>query len=142
MKDSMVHEDLLIHCDGASRGNPGQAGIGYVIAAPGGKVLKEEWDYLGQATNNAAEYTALIRSLQDSLKLGGRRVQVCSDSELVVKQIKGEYRVKSPGLEPLFRQAAGLIACFEKFEIKHVPRAQNKHADALANRGIDAALTR
>ena len=134
--------DLEIYCDGASRGNPGQAGIGYIIADTVGAVLKEESDYLGQATNNVAEYTALIRALQDSLKLGARRVKINSDSELMVKQIKGEYRVKSPGLAPLFQQAVGLLARFDAFEIKHIPREQNKRADQLANRGIDAALTK
>lgn len=130
--------ELTVYCDGASRGNPGEAGIGYVIYGSDGAVLKEESDYLGKATNNVAEYTALIRSLQDSLKLGGSRVQVYSDSELIVKQIKGEYRVKSPGLEPLFLQAKGLCARFDSFEIKHVSREKNKVADQLANKGIDS----
>lgn len=134
--------DLTIHCDGASRGNPGQAGIGYVIADSVGAILKEESDYLGQATNNVAEYSALIRSLQDSLKLGARKIRVFTDSELMVKQIKGEYKVKSEGLAPLFQQAVGLIACFEDFEIEHIPRLKNKRADQLANLGIDAALNR
>jgi len=134
--------DITIYCDGASRGNPGHAGIGYLIYDSEGNVLKEESDYLGQATNNVAEYTALIRSLQDSLKLGAGRVRVCSDSELMVKQIKGEYKVKSPGLEPLFRQAKGLIARFDSFGIEHIPRDKNKLADQLANKGIDAALTK
>lgn len=134
--------ELIIHCDGASRGNPGDAGIGYVIEDKSGVPLKEESDYLGKATNNVAEYTALIRSLQDSLKLGAKRVTVFSDSELMVKQIKGEYRVKNPGLAPLYQQVAGLIAKFEAFEIIHIPREENKAADQLANIGIDAALTR
>lgn len=133
--------DIIIHCDGASRGNPGEAGIGYVIADREGVVLKEECDYLGQSTNNVAEYTALVRSLQDSLKLGARRVKVYSDSELMVKQIKGEYKVKSPGLAPLYRQAKELISQFEAFNIIHIPRDRNKQADELANKGIDAALT-
>lgn len=135
-------ESYKIYCDGASRGNPGEAGIGYVIADADGVVLKEESDYLGQATNNVAEYTALIRALQDSLKLGLPRVKVCSDSELIVKQIKGEYKVKSPGLAPLYSQVVGLISRFEAFEIEHIPRAENKQADQLANKGIDDVLTK
>lgn len=134
--------EFVIHCDGASRGNPGDAGIGYVIADSSGVSVKEECDYLGQATNNVAEYTALIRALQDSLKLGAKGVTVYSDSELLVKQIKGEYRVKNPGLAPLYQQAAGLIARFNAFSIAHIPRAENKKADQLANKGIDAALTK
>lgn len=134
--------ELTVYCDGASRGNPGQAGIGYIIYGADGLVLKEESDYLGEATNNVAEYTALIRSLQDSLKIGGSKVKVCSDSELMVKQINGEYKVKSPGLEPLYLQAKGLIARFDSFEIKHIPREKNTAADQLANKGIDSALTK
>ncbi|HHX94444.1 MAG TPA: ribonuclease HI family protein [Clostridia bacterium] len=133
--------NFTVYCDGASRGNPGEAGIGYIIIDGNGKVLKEESDYLGQATNNVAEYTALVRSLQDSLKLGAKSVQVYSDSELMVKQIKGEYRVKNPGLAPLFQQVSGLIARFDNFKIDHVPREKNKKADSLANKGIDAVLT-
>jgi ribonuclease HI len=129
--------DFIIYCDGASRGNPGEAGIGYVIADREGAVLKEESDYLGQATNNVAEYTALVRSLQNSLKLGARRVKVYSDSELMVKQIKGEYKVKNPGLAPLYRQAMELISQLEAFNIIHIPRDRNKKADELANKGID-----
>jgi len=135
-------KEVYIHCDGASRGNPGEAGIGYIISDSKGDVLEEKWDYLGQATNNVAEYTALVRALQDSIKLGARQVHVYSDSELLVKQIKGEYRVKNPGLAQLFRQVAGLIACFESFSITHIPREENKIADKLANKGIDSALTK
>ena len=135
-------EEVIIHCDGASRGNPGEAGIGYIIESTLGVPLKEECDYLGQATNNVAEYTALVRALQDSLKLGAKRVQVYADSELMVKQIKGEYRVKNQRLAPLYQQAAGLLGKFESYTIAHVPRKENKVADALANKGIDAALTK
>ena len=133
--------NFTVYCDGASRGNPGEAGIGYIIIDGNGKVLKEESDYLGQATNNVAEYTALVRSLHDSIKLGAKSVQVYSDSELMVKQIKGEYRVKNPGLAPLFQQVSGLIARFDNFKIDHVHREKNKKADSLANKGIDAVLT-
>jgi len=128
---------LLVYSDGASRGNPGEAGIGYVIKNQKGEVIKEVSDYLGRATNNVAEYTALIRALQDGLKLGGKEVEVYVDSELLVKQIKGEYRVKNKGLIPLYNQVMSLIDKFDKFVIVHVPREQNKEADRLANDGIE-----
>lgn len=128
---------LLVYSDGASRGNPGEAGIGYVIKNHKGEVIKEVSDYLGRATNNVAEYTALVRALQDGLKLGGKEVEVYVDSELLVKQIKGEYRVKNKGLIPLYNQVMSLIDKFDKFVIAHVPREQNKEADRLANDGID-----
>jgi len=126
-----------VYSDGASRGNPGEAGIGYVIKNQKGEVIKEVSDYLGRATNNVAEYTALIRALQDGLKLGGKEVEVYVDSELLVKQIKGEYRVKNKGLIPLYNQVMSLIDKFDKFVIVHVPREQNKEADRLANDGIE-----
>ncbi|NLK01429.1 MAG: ribonuclease HI family protein [Clostridia bacterium] len=132
---------LIIHCDGASRGNPGEAGIGYIIRNESGEVLEEASYYLGKATNNVAEYSALVRALQDCLKLGCREVEAYLDSELVVKQINGEYRVKNEGLKPLYKQAMGLLETLDKFKVKHIPRAKNKDADALANKGIDDILT-
>lgn len=130
---------VTIYCDGAARGNPGPAGIGVVIKT-GAKVLKEISDYAGKATNNVAEYLALIRGLEEALLLRATEADVYSDSELMVKQIKGEYRVKSEGLIPLFYQAAVLIRKFKRFSISHHVRDENKHADELANRGIDERL--
>ena len=132
---------FTIYCDGASRGNPGEAGIGFIVLDEQGSTVRRVSDYLGKSTNNVAEYTALIRALQETIKLGGTHVRAYSDSELVVKQLKGEYRVKNQGLLPLFQQVAGLAARFEEFIIEHLPREQNKEADDLANKGIDDVLT-
>lgn len=132
---------LIVYCDGASRGNPGEAGIGCVIENERGEVIKKISDYLGTATNNIAEYNALVRSLQECLNLKGGSVEVYMDSELIVKQINGEYKVKNKGLMPLYQQAVGIIKKFNNFSIKHIPREKNKEADKLANEGIDSMLT-
>jgi ribonuclease HI len=129
---------LVIHSDGASRGNPGDAGIGILITDVKGQVLLEIAEYLGQATNNVAEYTALIRGLEEGLKIGGTEVLVYCDSELMVKQLSGLYRVKNEGLIPLFRQVLQLRQKYRKFNISHIPREKNKRADQLANLGIDS----
>lgn len=128
---------LVIYTDGAARGNPGPAGIGVVIKNDKGEVLQEISSFLGQATNNVAEYTALITALEKAVALNAREVQVFTDSELVVKQIKGEYRVKNEGLKPLYQKAKKLIGQLDGFTITHVPRDKNSEADRLANRGID-----
>lgn len=122
--------------DGAARGNPGPAGIG-VVVKKGPETLLEVADYIGKATNNVAEYLALIRGLEEALLLGATEVEVFSDSELLVKQVNGEYRVKNEGLIPLSYQARALISKFKRFSITHKVREENKHADELANKGID-----
>ncbi|MFH1386229.1 MAG: ribonuclease HI family protein [bacterium] len=122
--------------DGAARGNPGSAGIGLVIKN-GAEVLFEGSAYIGKTTNNIAEYKALIRGLEEALLLGVKEINCFADSELLVKQIKGEYRVKNDGLIPLFNQLKTLIRRFQDFSITHITRDKNKHADDLANRGID-----
>ncbi|HUL75754.1 MAG TPA: ribonuclease HI family protein [Vicinamibacteria bacterium] len=128
---------LRLHVDGASRGNPGEAGFGvHVTDAEGGEVAAL-YGYLGQATNNVAEYQALLHGLRFALARGASRVEVYSDSELLVRQIEGRYRVKSPGLQPLHREARSLLARFEGARIAHVPRERNREADALANRAVD-----
>jgi ribonuclease HI len=127
-----------IFCDGASRGNPGKAGIGIVIKQ-GDQVLNETAKYIGHATNNVAEYSALIQGLEDAHRLGATEVTAFCDSELLVKQIKGEYRIKSEGLKPLYLKAKSLIPKFKKFTINHTLRGGNQHADDLANKGIDEA---
>ncbi|MBS3977298.1 MAG: ribonuclease HI family protein [Syntrophomonadaceae bacterium] len=134
----MSEMQLVIHSDGASRGNPGDAGIGILITDVKGQVLLEIAEYLGQATNNVAEYTALIRGLEEGLKIGGTEVLVYCDSELMVKQLSGLYRVKNEGLIPLFRQVLQLRQKYRKFNISHIPREKNKRADQLANLGIDS----
>lgn len=129
---------LVMHTDGASRGNPGDAGIGVLIEDTQGGVLVEIREHIGQTTNNVAEYSALIRALEEGLRLGGTEAEVYCDSELMVKQLKGEYRVKNEGLLPLFRQVIQLKNQYRRFTINHVPREENKRADQLANLGIDS----
>lgn len=123
--------------DGAARGNPGEAGCGAVIFDANGTVVKELSRYLGTATNNVAEYEALLMGLEALLKMGKRRVRVQSDSQLLVRQLNGQYRVKDEKLQALFAKAVALLRQFEGYRILHVPRECNKLADRLANRGID-----
>ena len=133
---------LIIHTDGASRGNPGEAGIGAVIenAENENETLYEIAEYVNKMTNNAAEYTAVIRALEKASELGGSEVLLLSDSELLVKQVNGEYRVKNAGLQPLYQKVFELKQQFKSFKIQHVRREQNKRADKLANMGIDQNL--
>jgi ribonuclease HI len=128
---------VCIHTDGGARGNPGPAGIGVVLAKPDGQVVDRIHRYIGEATNNVAEYLALLAGLDRAQELGYRDVEVLSDSELLVRQLEGRYQVRHPKLRPLFEAARERIAGFEQFHIRHVPRAENAEADALANRGID-----
>jgi len=131
-----MKQKIEVYVDGASRGNPGEAGIGIVIKQSG-KVLLEVGSYIGKTTNNVAEYMALIRGLEEAIIMGDENVKIISDSELMVKQIKGEYKVKNEGLKPLYFHAKELIKKLKKFEIEHAYREENKHADKLANEGID-----
>ncbi len=128
---------LRLHVDGASRGNPGEAGFGVQVAAADGSEVASLWGYLGRTTNNVAEYQALLHALRFALARGAREVEVFSDSELLVRQIGGRYRVRNPGLAPLFREARQLLGRFERARVSHVPREQNREADALANRAVD-----
>ena len=125
-------EEVIIHSDGASLGNPGPAGAGFVIEAPDGRVLAEGSNPMPPSTVNVAEYQALIDGLEKARELGAKHVRMLMDSELIVRQLSGRYRVKSEGLRPLFKRASALIATFERFECRHVPREQNARADALA----------
>ncbi len=127
---------LTLFIDGASRGNPGPAGAG-VVASRDDKHVESTCQYLGHATNNQAEYSALILALERALDLGATQVEIRSDSELLVRQINGQYKVKNAGLKPLFEKARTMIAKLESFGIKHVPRELNQKADAMANRAID-----
>ena len=129
----------IIHADGGSRGNPGPAAIGAVVADEGGAVLHEVSERIGVTTNNVAEYRALIAGLRAALDLHFDAARVRMDSELVIKQLRGEYRVKNEGLRPLYEEARRLLARFAAIDLKHVPRAQNREADALVNRALDAA---
>jgi ribonuclease HI len=128
---------LRLHVDGASRGNPGEAGFGVHVTDEDGDEVASLYGYLGKATNNVAEYQALVHGLRFALARGAARVEVSSDSELLVRQIEGRYRVKNPGLLPLYREAKALLARFERARVVHVPRERNREADALANRAVD-----
>lgn len=128
--------------DGAARGNPGAAGCGAVICDEAGKVLKELRRYLGHATNNVAEYEGLLMGLEEVLRLGGKRVRVQSDSELLVRQLNGLYRVKDEKLKKLYKKALDLLQHLEAYRIVHIAREYNRLADELANQAIDHALTK
>lgn len=129
--------EATLFADGGSRGNPGPAASAAVLIDPSGELLEEVGAYLGVATNNVAEWTALVLGLEAAAKRGIRRLAVRLDSELVVKQLRGEYRVKHPALQPYHRRAQQLVRTFDEIEIRHVPRAQNKLADRLVNRVLD-----
>ncbi len=128
-----------LYADGAARGNPGPAGSGAVLLDEGGRVLAEAMRFLGVATNNVAEYTALIIGLEEAERRGVDDLEVRMDSMLVVEQMRGRWRIKHPGLRPLALRAGELLARFPKRTIEHVPRELNGLADALANRAIDEA---
>ena len=128
---------LRLHVDGASRGNPGEAGFGVQVCEGDGRELAGLYGYLGKTTNNVAEYQALLHALRFALERGAREIEVFSDSELLVRQIEGRYRVKNAGLRPLFQEAKALLARFQRARLTHVPREQNRQADALANRAVD-----
>ena len=128
-----------LHIDGASRGNPGPAAFAFVIARPGLPPV-EEADTMGNTTNNVAEYTALVRGLEAAADLGLKRLSVFSDSELLVKQMNGEYRVKHPDLLPLYQDAKLVLKEFDAVTIAHVRREFNKRADALGNLALDGKL--
>jgi ribonuclease HI len=132
--------ELTIHADGAARGNPGPAGAGAVLTDMQGKIVKEVCRYLGETTNNQAEYQALIIGLKEAKDLGALRVSIFADSELMVRQIKGEYKVKNGGLKPLFQEVMGMLRHFGGYHIEHIPREKNKRADQLANLAIDGQM--
>ncbi len=132
-------EEAILWTDGAARGNPGPAGIGAILKSPNGEVLYTGSEYLGHTTNNVAEYQAVLLGLKGALTLGVASIEVRADSELLIKQLKGEYRVKSPGLRPLFEEAKRLLTRFASVKLTHVRRELNGEADRLANQGIDAA---
>lgn len=130
-------ETITAYCDGGSRGNPGPAGYGVSVEGPTGQRVGELSEFLGVKTNNFAEYSALLGALEFALTQGHTSLKVIADSELMVKQIKGQYQVKSPELRPLYEEAKRRIAKLGKFEIQHVLRNKNKRADELANEAMD-----
>lgn len=131
---------IVLRTDGGARGNPGPAAIGVVLEGEKGKVLKEFGRYLGEATNNQAEYRALLAGLEEAKKLKAEEVCCYLDSELVVKQLKQEYRVKDKELAPLFVKVWNISQSFKRVTYHHVPREQNRRADALVNHTLDRQL--
>jgi ribonuclease HI len=134
--------EWLLMVDGAARGNPGDAGCGAAIFDENGTVVKELSRYLGRTTNNVAEYEGLLMGLDALIQLGRKKIRVQSDSQLLVRQLNGEYRVKDEKLKVLYQRAMSLLRQFESYRILHVYREMNKVADQLANRGIDEASQR
>jgi ribonuclease HI len=130
---------IVAYIDGGARGNPGPAGYGVRIEDEAGTLIDEFHGFLGSATNNIAEYNGLLAALRYAQRHGHRKVRIKSDSELLVKQMKGEYRVKNPGLQPLYQEARSLADGLERIVYEHVRREQNKDADRLANLAMDSA---
>jgi ribonuclease HI len=128
------------HCDGGSRGNPGPAGFGAVIENPRGQVVARLSEFLGKQTNNFAEYSGLVAVLKWAATSGVQRLRVVSDSELMVKQMKGQYKVANPGLRPLWEEARRLARTLDAFDITHTLRAGNAEADRLANEAMDRGM--
>jgi len=132
---------VIVHVDGGARGNPGPAAAACVITSPTGEVLAEHAELLGTATNNVAEYRALLLGLERARELGASEIEVVGDSELIARQVRGLYKVKHEAMKPLHREAMAALGKFERWSIRTVPRAQNKRADALVNAALDQALT-
>ena len=128
---------LVVHVDGGARGNPGSAAVGVVVSSPAGEVLEERAEAIGVATNNVAEYRALMLGLERARALGASEVAVINDSELVARQVTGEYKVKKAALKPLHAEALAALRDFERWSIASVPREDNAHADALVNAVLD-----
>ncbi|HEY5677807.1 MAG TPA: ribonuclease HI family protein [Myxococcales bacterium] len=131
---------VRVFSDGAARGNPGPAGAGAVLTDTSGRVLARLGRYLGRQTNNVAEYQGLLLGLQHAQELGYRAVEVRADSQLLIRQLKGEYAVRHAGLKPLHAEALRLLRGFDKVDLKHVPREENALADEMSNRAIDEEM--
>jgi len=130
-------EKVIAYTDGGSRGNPGPAAAGFILSEAGGAPLESKAFFLGKATNNEAEYTAIIRAIEAALQIGAEELTVFSDSELLVRQINGEYRVKSENIKPLYEQAVDLLSQIKSWKVRHVMRAENSQADGLVNQALD-----
>jgi ribonuclease HI len=129
---------LVVNTDGGARGNPGPAGIGVVIKTETGETLYRYGGYVGETTNNVAEYKALIKALEEAVNLGATELKINMDSELIVRQMTGVYKIKEPTLQGLAREALKLLKSFDRYSFHHVRREFNKEADALVNEAIDA----
>lgn len=136
----MQYKKLIIYTDGGARNNPGPAGIGAVFYNENKEVIAEIFEYIGLATNNQAEYKALLAAIEKAKKLGAEELEFYLDSELVVKQLNREYRVKDKNLAPLFVKIYNATMGFKKVTFKHIPREMNKEADKLVNLAIDKGL--
>ena len=132
-----MSKKLTIYTDGGARGNPGRAGIGVVILDDKANVMREFSQFIGEATNNQAEYRALLKGLGEAIKMGAENIEIMMDSELVVKQLKLEYKVKDKNLAILFLKAWKILQKFKSCHIRHIRREQNKKADKLVNQALD-----
>jgi ribonuclease HI len=128
---------VTVHVDGGARGNPGSAAVGVVVSGADGEVLDEVAERIGVATNNVAEYRAVLLGLERAAALGARKVDLINDSELVARQLTGAYKVKHPAMKPLYEQAMSALRGFDGWSIRSVPRAQNARADELVNEALD-----
>ena len=128
---------LIINFDGGARGNPGAAAIAAVVTTPEGEVLEERGERIGEATNNVAEYRALLLAIELARELGATEAELIGDSELIVRQVRGEYRVKDAGLKPLRAEAVEALSGLDRWSIRNVPRDENAAADALVNATLD-----
>jgi phosphoribosylglycinamide formyltransferase-1 len=135
MRDT--RNDIIAYIDGASRGNPGPAAAGFTLTDSAGTQLQAKAFFLGEATNNIAEYTSLVKALEAAKKIGAEQLMVFSDSELLVRQINGQYKVKSEQIRPLFRQAVNLLDEFKNWKVRHIAREKNKEADRLVNQALN-----
>ena len=131
---------LVVHVDGGSRGNPGPAAAAAVLSTPEGEVVDEATVLIGVATNNVAEYRGVLLGLERARELGATEVEIVNDSELVARQLTGQYKVKHAGMRPLHQQASAALRDFERWSIRSVPRDLNADADALVNQALDAAV--
>jgi len=136
-KEQIIDRCIHLYVDGASRGNPGESGIGIIIKDEDGSVLEEDYEYIGINTNNVSEYKALIFALEKAKTLNPAKIKIYSDSKIVVNQIKGVYKVKNPALIELYWEAVNLLKNFKSWEIVLIAREENKRADILANMGIE-----
>ena len=137
----MAIDKVVVHVDGGARGNPGPAAVGAVATAPdGGKPLVEKGVYIGEATNNVAEYRAVLLGIELARQLGAREVEIVNDSELVARQIGGQYKVKHAGLKPLFLETMRELREFDRWSVRNVRRESNERADQLVNEALDEAL--
>jgi ribonuclease HI len=130
-------EKLIVNVDGGARGNPGPAAIGAVVQAPDGTILEERGERIGAATNNVAEYRALLFGIERAIELGASELELVGDSELIVRQVKGEYKVKDATLRALHAEVKRALRHFERWSIRHVRREQNAEADRLVNAALD-----